>query len=95
MASPEVNIFDAIVQKVAAHTLEVDANGEIVATSTASNHTIKFPGGLSRAEFDQAVADYEEANKGQVLITPEELERRKSVAESNEKLLEELSKKKK
>lgn len=63
---PTKDIFDATIQQVVPHTLEVSpANGDIIATSTTSGHFIKFPGTSSAEEVNSLIAEHQAANEGQ------------------------------
>lgn len=86
--SAVTQIFDASLQKSVDHTLEIDANGEVVATSTESGRQIKFPAGLTKSDFEKAVADHEESNSGHQVISPEELEAQDAARKKSESLLE-------
>lgn len=81
-------VFDASLQKEVAHTLEVDANGEIVATSTESGRQVKFPAGLTKTEFEKAVKEHEENNSGQQVISPEEVAAQEAARKKSDSLLE-------
>ena len=82
------NIFDASIQKEVPHKLEVDQNGEIVATSTESDRSIKFPSGLTHAQFEKAIADHKKGTEGQQVISKEELEAREADLKKSNSLLE-------
>lgn len=60
------NIFCAQDQEVTAHTLTVGKQNEIIATC-GCGRALKFPAGMSRAQFDDLVAKHETANRGHVL----------------------------
>lgn len=60
------NIFCAQDQEVTAHTLTVGKQNEIVATC-GCGRALKFPAGMTRAQFDDLVAKHAAANTGHVL----------------------------
>ncbi len=51
---------------------------------------LKFPAGLSKAEFQKLVAKHNKANEGIVARSPEELEAEEANRVKSEKLLEDL-----
>lgn len=83
-----VNIYEASQGKDVPHTLEVDQNGEIVATSTETGHFIKFPAGLTKTQFDKAISDHKKATENHEVIPPEELEAREAATKKSHSLLE-------
>lgn len=71
-------IFDPIAQREVFHELSVDRNGEIVAQSQVSNHMVKIPAGMSAEEINQWIAQYKEANQGQVKAEAAEIQNAES-----------------
>lgn len=65
-----MQIFNARTQQVEEATMSVDGNNDIVATF-ADETIVKFPAGLDQAQLDELIAEHQEANEGQVIITPE------------------------
>lgn len=63
-------LFNARTQQLENATLSVDANNEIVATF-ADGSFVKFPAGLSKEQFETAIAEHQKSNEGQEVITPE------------------------
>ena len=64
--TPTKDIFDATLQKVTPHTLEVSStSGDIIATSVESGHFIKFPGTSTPEEITSLIAEHQTANEGQ------------------------------
>lgn len=81
---PVRNIFNASTQQVEEAELTVDHNGEIVATFEDGSF-LKFPAGLTKAEFNEQIKLHKEHNQGQEVITPEmEAEAQKQRAASLE-----------
>lgn len=70
----KLTIFDASLQEEVLHTVEVDQNNEVVATSDVSGRVIKFPGGLNADELKAAIADHKANNEGQEVISQEVLD---------------------
>lgn len=58
-------IFCAKEQIETKHELTSSINGEIVATCSCG-HSVKFPSGLTKEEFDLLVQKHKESNQGQV-----------------------------
>src|SRR3990167_3267792 len=67
---PTRQIFNARTQKVEEAELTVDQNSEVIATFKDGG-IIKFPAGLTSAEFEKLIAKHQVANEGQEVITPE------------------------
>lgn len=88
MAKKTTKIFDATLQKEVDHELVVDQNGEIVATSVESGHSIKFPAGLTRGQFDKAVAAHRKNNEGQEVIDPKDVAEHEAKVAKSEELLD-------
>lgn len=65
-----MKIFNAKSQQIEDAEMSVDDNNEIVATFKDGG-IVKFPAGLSQADFDKLVQAHEDANKGQEVITEE------------------------
>lgn len=91
---PQVNIFDPLLQKEVPFTLEVDAAGEIVATSTESTSFVKFPAGLTREQFDAAVAEHKEANEGMEYLSQEEAVKQAEELEASRSLVDSFNRSK-
>ena len=53
---------------------------------------IKFPGGISKKEFDRLIKAHNDANEGVKGITPEDLQAEQDLADANEALLDSLNK---
>jgi thioredoxin reductase len=83
-------IFDAAVQKEVDYVLTLDPNGEVVATSSETGNTLKFPAGLSKAELDKLIAEHNEANEGQEVISAEEQKQREENLQKSQDLLREF-----
>lgn len=66
---PTRQIFNATTQTVEDAELYVDANNEIVATFE-NGGVVKFPAGMTQAEFEAAIVNHQAANQGQEIITP-------------------------
>ncbi len=65
-----MDIFNARTQQVEEAEMSVDANNEIVATFDDGT-IVKFPSGLTKAEFTKLIKAHKDANEGQEVITPE------------------------
>lgn len=67
MADPQtIQVFDAELQQEAAHTVDIDQNGEIVLTSVETGRFLKFPAGTSPAELEVLLGKHKEENTGQL-----------------------------
>lgn len=69
MATKE--LFNARTQQIEEAELTVDKNNEIVATFEDGGF-IKFPAGMTKAEFTKALKLHEKHNVGQEPVDPEE-----------------------
>lgn len=83
-----VDIYEASQGKEVPHTLAVDDNGEIVATSTETGHFLKFPAGLTKTQFEKALSDHKKAVENHEVISPEELEAKEAATKKSHSLLE-------
>lgn len=63
-------------------------NNEIIAQR--GDEYVKFPGGLTPAEFKKLVTAHNEANDGVKAISDEDLKAEQELADANEKLLDSL-----
>ena len=64
-----IEIFDASLQRDVPHELSVNPeNGEIVATSTESDRSIKFAAGLNAGQIRGLLVKHKQANEGQVTV---------------------------
>jgi hypothetical protein len=70
MSAPTRKIFNATSQQVEDAELSVDDNNEIIATF-ADNSFLKFPAGLTAAQFDAQISAIQKSNVGKQVITPE------------------------
>ncbi len=73
MADIKKIIFCANEQVETEHVLSVSPSGEIIATCSVCGRFLKFPAGVTRAEFDMQVAEHKTSNEGQVSV--EEMEK--------------------
>ena len=90
----QIELYSTEQAQMANFNLEVDANGEILATredndGSEKDEMVKFPAGLSKEEFLEQVQAYNEANQGEVALTDIALEHDKKV-KASEDLLEDL-----
>lgn len=85
---PEVMIFDGLIQKEVPHTLEIDPSGEIVATSVETGRFVKFPAGISKEEFEQAIANHKKNCENQQVLGEDELKEQEERREASESLLD-------
>lgn len=91
----QVELYSTELGDYADFDLEVDQNGEILATRSDNNGSdtdelIKFPAGLTKAQFGKLVDKHNKANEGVVARSPEEIEEEEKARKQSEKLLEEL-----
>lgn len=71
------------------YVVTIDRNGEVVATYEEGDYRdfLKFPGGLTPAQFQKLVKAHNTANEGIVGV---DLSEQEELAKKNEKLLESL-----
>lgn len=67
MASRMFPLFCADSQEVVNHTLEVDANGEVILTSP-TGRVIKLPAGTTATQLKEFAAKHKAANEGQLSV---------------------------
>lgn len=68
--------------------LEVDANGEILASH--DGESIKFPAGLTKAQFSKLVKEHNKANEGLKGLTEADQQAEAKVIEDSQKLIDSL-----
>ncbi len=83
-----VDLFDTNVQKEVPFTLSVDDNGEIVAKSTESERFLKFPAGLTKAQFEKEMKVHNDTAAEQEVISEDELKERDAKLKKSKSLLE-------
>lgn len=81
------DLFNANTQQVEKAEFEVDQNNEIVATFKDGTF-VKFPAGLSKAEFTKLKARHQSDNEGKEVLTEEVLAAQDKDRLNSEKLIE-------
>jgi len=82
-----VKLYNVQEQKLVNYELSIE-NDEIVATYKDS--FLKFPGGLTKKQFDKLVEEHNKVNKDQVPLSAEELEGKDKIQKLNTALLDSL-----
>lgn len=84
----KVDLYSTVEGKVVPFDVEVDANGELVATR--KDESLKFPGGLTKTQFQKMVNDHNKANEGVKARTAEEVKAEEDARERSRKLVDSL-----
>lgn len=84
-----VKLWNTELGKVAPYEVSIDRNGEVVCdySDGSISDTIKFPGGLTKAQFEKLVKAHNDANEGVKALDQKELEKRDK---RNQELLDSL-----
>jgi hypothetical protein len=91
MAEKTIQLYSVTQGKKTAWHVEVDPNGEILATNTVDkNEFLKFPAGLDRKQLDTLIAKHNKANEGIVARDPEEVEAEQAAIDKSHKLIDSL-----
>lgn len=85
----EVKLYSVTAGKEVPFSVEVDNAGELVATAKDGS-VLKFPAGLTKAQFTKAVSDHNKANEGRVVRTADEVKEEEAAKERSQKLVDSL-----
>lgn len=83
-----VDLYSVEQGKVVPFNVEVDQNGELVATN--KDETLKFPAGLTKTQFTKLVSDHNKANEGVKARTAEEVKAEEEALARSQKLVDSL-----
>lgn len=84
----KLDLYSTEVGKVVSWDVEVDRNGELLATY--KDEMLKFPAGLSKGELTKLVKDHNKANEGVKARTAEEVKAEEDAKERSQKLVDSL-----
>ena len=79
-AEKTVLLFDETLQKEVPHTLDIDANGEVVLTSTKSGHSVKLPRGTDGDALKAFIKTHKEQNAGKITVAALEKQKEELLA---------------
>lgn len=85
---PTVKLYSTEEGKVVDHDVEADQNGEIVATY--KGHSVKFPAGMTKTQFDSEVRKFNKRHEGIVAIPEEDLKLQEENMRKSQDLLKKL-----
>lgn len=89
---PTIKLWNTELGHKAPYEVSTDQNGDLLCTYQELDveDVIKFPGGLSKAEFTKLVDAHNEANKGMKAVDPSDVEKTEERDDKNQKLLDSL-----